>query len=365
MTKDCLNFALVGCGRIVQKHCQSIAHLKSTRLVAVCDVSVERAREVGEQQKVPWYTDYHEMMAKHPEVDVVSVLTPSGDHARHVIELTRYKRHILVEKPMALTVSDAEEMIRACDQAGVRLFVVKQNRTNPPIVKLKEAVQGGRFGKMVAATVRVRWCRTQEYYAQDAWRGTWSKDGGVLMNQASHHVDLLTWLMGDVESVFMYTATRLVTVETEDTAVAVLRFHNGALGVIEATTAARPVDLEGSVSVLGERGAVEVGGFAVNQMKTWNFVDATEEESKGIFALNEAPPNVYGFGHSRYIADVVSCIRDGKFTAVEGIEGMKSLLLINALYESMETGREVPLLFRPRHVRLGRSREAGAPQVPR
>lgn len=348
-----LCFGLVGCGRIAQRHCQVLTALDSTRLGAVCDTVLEKAKAIGAQYGVPWYTDYHEMMTKHPEIQVVNILTPSGSHARHTIDLARYRKHILVEKPIALTVGDAENMIRACDQAGVRLFVVQQNRTNPPIVHLKQAMESGRFGKVVMATVRVRWCRTQEYYDQDAWRGTWAQDGGVVMNQASHHVDLLTWIMGEVESVFAYSATRLVDIETEDTAVGVLRFHNGALGIIEATTAARPVDLEGSISVIGERGAVEVGGFAVNELKTWNFIDGTEEERKQVFASNETPPNVYGFGHARYISNVVQAIREGKLAAVDGIEGMKSLLLINALYESMETGKEIPLLFRPRRVRLG------------
>lgn len=347
-----LCFGLVGCGRIVQKHCQAISGLESTRLAAVCDIVPEKAETVGRQYKVPWYVDYHEMMRKHPEIQIVSILTPSGTHAQHAIDLARHKKHLLVEKPMALTVTDAENMIRACDEAGVRLFVVKQNRTNPPVVHLKRALDSGRFGKLVMATVRVRWCRTQQYYDQDAWRGTWAQDGGVVMNQASHHVDLLTWLMGEVESVFAYSATRLVKIETEDTAVGVLRFHSGALGILEATTAARPVDLEGSISVLGEKGTVEIGGFAVNKLKTWNFADATEEEKRHVFESSETPPDVYGYGHARYLANVVQAVREGRLTAVDGIEGMKSLLLINAFYESMEIGKEVHLLFRPRRSKL-------------
>ena len=173
---------------------------------------------------------------------------------------------------MALTLDDADAMIRACDAHGIKLFVVKQNRFNVPVVKLREALDAGRFGKLVMGTVRVRWCRHQDYYDQDAWRGTWALDGGVLSNQASHHVDLLEWMMGDVESVFAHGATALVDIETEDTAVVrAASSRNGALGVIEATTAARPRDLEGSISILGENGTVEIGGFAVNEMQTWNF----------------------------------------------------------------------------------------------
>ena len=249
----------------------------------------------------------HEMMRSAP-VDVVVVLTPSGAHAQNVTELARYRKHVVVEKPMALTLSDADAMIRACDAAGVKLFVVKQNRFNVPVVKLREALEQGRFGRLVMGTVRVRWCRRQDYYDQDAWRGTWSMDGGVLTNQASHHVDLLEWMMGDVETVYAMSRTALVDIETEDTAVVSLRFTNGALGVIEATTAARPKDLEGSISILGEGGTVEIGGFAVNELKVWNFAEPREgdEDVRGKFSVN--PPSVYGYGHEAYYNHVVDCI---------------------------------------------------------
>lgn len=349
-----MNFAIVGCGRVSKKHIEVLTkHLPDARLVAVCDIQRERAEAVGTQLNIPYFSDYHDMLVRHPEIDVVNVLTPSGDHSRHVIDIAKFKKHIVVEKPMALTLADAEDMIRECDRNGVRLFVVKQNRTNPPIRELKQAVTHGRLGKLVMGTVRVRWCRTQEYYNQDSWRGTWAKDGGVLMNQASHHVDLLTWLMGDVESVFAYSSTRLVNIETEDTAVAVLKFCNGALGVIEATTATRPKDLEGSLSILGEKGVVEVGGFAVNEMKTWELTDESPEERSRKLAVKENPKDVYGFGHLRYLTDVIGSIRSGESNAVEGIEGMKSIILINAMYESMDSAQEVRVMFRPRKSRLG------------
>jgi predicted dehydrogenase len=191
----------------------------------------------------------HEMM-RTVSPDVVVVLTESGNHAQNVVSLAHYQRSIIVEKPIALTLDDTDAMIQACDKAGVRMFVVKQNRFNVPVVKLREALEQGRFGRLVLGTVRVRWCRTQAYYDQDAWRGTWALDGGVLSNQASHHVDLLKWMRGDVDSVFAKGMTALVDIEAEDTAVVMLSFRNGALGVIEATTAARPKDLEGSISVL-------------------------------------------------------------------------------------------------------------------
>ena len=349
-----LRFALVGCGRIAKRHSELLGHrqIAGAELAAVCDVVVEKARRIGERFGVPAYADMHEMCRKE-RIDVLVVLTESGLHARHVLELAPYRKHIVVEKPMALTLDDADEMIRVCDKAGVRLFVVKQNRFNVPVVKLREAVEAGRFGKLVLGTVRVRWCRRQSYYDQDPWRGTWALDGGVLSNQASHHVDLLEWMMGPVESVFAKTTTALVKIEAEDTAVVVLRFRNGALGVIEATTAARPVDLEGSISILGEHGTVEIGGFAVNEMKTWRFASAIPGDEVVMKEYSVNPPNVYGFGHQAYYDHVVHSIAHNTQQLVDGLEGRKSLELVTAIYESVETGREIPLRFAPKRCRLG------------
>jgi UDP-N-acetyl-2-amino-2-deoxyglucuronate dehydrogenase len=351
-----LKFALVGCGRIARRHAELLGkrQIAHAGLVAVCDVFEEKARKIGAEFRVPHFADMHQMM-QSVDSDVVVVLTESGLHARHVAELTRYGKHVVVEKPMALTLDDADMMIRACDAARVKLFVVKQNRFNVPVLKLREALEEGRFGKLVMGTVRVRWCRRQDYYDQDEWRGTWAMDGGVLTNQASHHVDLLEWMMGDVESVFAMSRTALVDIETEDTAVVVLRFTNGALGVIEATTAARPTDLEGSISILGEGGTVEIGGFAVNELRVWRFASAREgdDEVRGRYSVN--PPSVYGYGHQAYYDHVVDCILNDREQLVDGLEGRRSLELINAIYESVETGREVPLRFRPRYCRLGLS----------
>jgi len=349
-----LNFALVGCGRIAKRHSELLGHAQvgNARLAAVCDVVEEKARRIGAEFGVPHFLDMHEMMAKSA-VDVVVVLTESGLHAEHVVALAEHGKHIVVEKPMALTLPDADAMIRACDAAGVKLFVVKQNRFNVPVEKLRQALEGGRFGKLVMGTVRVRWCRGQDYYDQDKWRGTWAMDGGVLTNQASHHVDLLEWMMGDVESVFAMSRTALVDIETEDTAIVALRFVNGALGLIEATTATRPKDLEGSISILGEGGTVEIGGFAVNELKVWSFKSSLpgDDDVRSKYSVN--PPNVYGFGHQAYYDHVVDCILNGRTQLVDGLEGRRSLELINAIYESIETRREVPLRFRPRHCRLG------------
>jgi UDP-N-acetyl-2-amino-2-deoxyglucuronate dehydrogenase len=349
-----LNFALVGCGRIAKRHSEllGLQQIKGATLVSVCDLMEVKAKKIAEQFSISYHTDMHQMMQKE-KIDVVVVLTESGNHAKNVIDLAQYGKHIVVEKPMALTLDDADAMIQACDKSGAKLFVVKQNRFNVPIVKLREALDQGRFGRLVLGTVRVRWCRPQDYYDQAPWRGTWAMDGGVLTNQASHHVDMLEWMMGDVESVFARGVTALAKIEAEDTAVVTLKFRNGALGVIEATTAVRPQDLEGSISILGEGGTVEVAGFAVNKMKTWNFVDALtgDEEVMDKYSVN--PPNVYGFGHQAYYEYVVDCISNSGPHLVDGLVGRKSLELINAIYESIETGKEVYLRFKPKYCKLG------------
>ena len=349
-----INFALVGCGRISKRHSELLGEnqIAGAQLVAVCDKIVSKAQVIADKYTIPAYSCLHDMM-KAEKIDVVVVLTESGLHAQHTIELAPYGAHVVVEKPMALTLDDADAMIEACDKHGVKLFVVKQNRFNVPIVQLRKALDQGRFGKLIMGTVRVRWCRPQAYYDQDSWRGTWAYDGGVLTNQASHHVDLLEWMMGDVESVFAKSKRALVDIEAEDTAVVILKFRNGALGVIEATTAIRPRDLEGSISILGETGSVEVGGFAVNEMKTWNFTEIHQEDSEVIEKYSVNPPNVYGFGHQAYYEHVVDCLDNETAQLVDGLQGRKSLELINAIYESIETGQEVALRFIPKYSRLG------------
>lgn len=349
-----LKFALIGCGRIAVRHSNLLGNgeIKGAKLVAVCDIVEEKAKKIGEEFNVPYFTDYHEMMST-VDLDVVSVLTESGYHAKHVIEIAKYQKHIVVEKPMALTLEDADAMIEECQRFGVKLFVVKQNRFNVPVIKLREAMEANRFGKLVLGTVRVRWCRPQAYYDQDSWRGTWALDGGVLTNQASHHVDLLEWMMGEVESVQAMSRTALVDIEAEDTVIVNLRFKNGALGIIEATTATRPKDLEGSLSILGENGTVEVGGFAVNEMKVWNFVDHQEKDEDVMEQYSVNPPNVYGFGHQAYYEHVVESILGNTQHLVDGLQGRKSLELINAIYESVETKKEVHLRFKPEYCKLG------------
>lgn len=350
-----INIAIIGCGRIAKRHADLLGtgQIAGARLAAVCDIQEERAREFGSRYGVPAFRDIGEMLAS-PGIDAVSVLTPSGMHAEHSIQVARSRRHVIVEKPMALTLSDADAMIKACDDHGVRLFVVKQNRFNVPVVKAREALDAGRFGRLVLGTVRVRWCRDQSYYDHDSWRGTWAQDGGVLANQASHHVDMLSWFMGEVESVHARGITALARIEAEDTAVATVKFRNGALGIIEATSATRPKDMEGSLSVLGSGGAVEIAGFSVNKIRTWQFTESLATDADVVEKFSVNPPNVYGFGHQAYYEHVVDCLANGATALVDGHHGKQSLELIMALYESIASGQEVKLPLQVKHCRLGR-----------
>ena len=262
-----LAFGLVGCGKIARRHANLLGkgEIAGAALAAVCDLDQAAADNFASEYGVKAFPD-PKSMAASDEVDVLSILTPSGAHAENVIELAPFGKPIIVEKPLALRLEDADRVIEVCDRFGVKLFVVKQNRFNEPVVQLRKALNEGRFGQLVLGTVRLRWCRPQSYYDEAPWRGSWQHDGGVLTNQCSHHIDLLVWLMGGVESVFAKSTRALANIEAEDTAVVTIKFKNGALGIIEATTATRPKDLEGSLSILGEKGSVVVGGFAANEL---------------------------------------------------------------------------------------------------
>ena len=349
-----LRFGLIGCGRIARRHADLLARgdIAGAGLAAVCDSDPARAKNFGEAYGVKACASLEELLAL-PEIDAVSVLTPSGLHPEHAIAAARAGKHVVVEKPMALRLKDADAMIRACDEERVKLFVIKQNRFNVPVVKAREALERGRFGKLILGTVRVRWSRDQAYYDQDGWRGTWALDGGVLANQASHHIDLLEWFMGPVTRVFATARTSLAKIEAEDTAVATLEFANGALGVIEATTATRPKDLEGSLSILGEKGSVVIGGFAVNRIDHWAFVEPEPDDSEVLDKYSVNPPDVYGFGHRAYYAHVIRCLEQDSAALVDGLEGRRSLELITALYESIASGEPVALRLDVRNSKLG------------
>ena len=344
ITDRAVRIALVGCGRIAANHFDSFRKIDGLELVAVCDTVAERARAAGETQGVPAFTSYEKMLAEVPS-DAVSICTPSGLHPQHGVLAARAGRHVITEKPMAISLAAADELVQACDAASVHLFVVKQNRLNAPIQLLKRAVDKGRFGRIYLANTTVRWTRPQEYYDQAPWRGTWEFDGGAFMNQASHYVDMIQWLVGPVESVMAKTATLARRIEAEDTGIAVLRFRNGALGTIEVTMLTFPRNLEGSITILGEKGSAKIGGTAVNKVETWQF-EEYDDDDKLIELAASNPPNVYGFGHEPYYRNVLTVLRGEAVPDTDGRAGRKSLELILGIYESAKTGREVPLPLR-------------------
>ncbi|HEX6598696.1 MAG TPA: Gfo/Idh/MocA family oxidoreductase [Gemmatimonadaceae bacterium] len=338
--------ALVGCGRISKNHLEAIDKVQGIRLVAVADTDIERARAVGAARNVPAFGSLDEMLAAVPS-DLVSICTPSGLHPQHGILAARAGRHVLTEKPMAISLAAADELVQGCDAAGVQLFVVKQNRLNPAIQLLKRAVDKGRFGRLYMANVTVRWTRPQSYYDAEPWRGTWEFDGGAFMNQASHYVDLMQWLMGPAESVMAKTATQARRIEAEDSGVAVVKFRSGALGVMEVSVLTFPKNLEGSITILGETGSVKIGGTAVNRVDHWEFADY-DDDDKLVETAATAPPSVYGFGHVPYYENVVAALTGQGKADTDGRAGRKSLELILGIYESAKTGREVPIPLRTR-----------------
>jgi len=336
--------ALAGCGRISKNHFDAIDKIDGLELVAVCDADPARAEQAATENRVACFTSYEKML-KEAKADVITIATPSGLHADQGVSAAQAGKHVVMEKPMAISLTGADALVQACDKAGVQLFVVKQNRLNPPIQLLKHAVEKNRFGRIYLASCTVHWARPQEYYDQAPWRGTWEFDGGAFMNQASHYVDLIQWLMGPVESVMAKTATLARRIETEDTGVAILKFRNGALGSIEVTMLAYPRNLEGSITVLGEKGSVKIGGTAVNKVDYWQFAEY-DDDDKLIEAVDTNPPNVYGLGHQGYYRNVLAVLRGEAKPDTDGRAGRKSLELILGIYESAKTGREVPLPLR-------------------
>ena len=336
--------ALVGCGRISKNHFDALRKIEGLTIAAVCDIVPERAEAAGVQEGVAAFTSYEEMLQR-AECDIVTVCTPSGLHAAQGALAARAGKHVITEKPMAITLGQADELVKACDDAGVFLFVVKQNRLNPPIQLLRRAVDKGRFGRIFMANTTVRWQRPQDYYDAAPWRGTWEFDGGAIMNQASHYVDLIQWLVGPVESVMAKTATQARRIEAEDSGVALLKFRSGALGVIEVNVLTYPRNLEGSITILGEKGSVKIGGTAVNRVEHWLFADY-DDDDKLIDSANTNPPNVYGFGHEGYYRNVLAVLRGEAQPQTDGRAGRKSLELILGIYESAKIGREVPIPLR-------------------
>lgn len=334
-----VNFAFIGCGRISGRHAEALQNSNLAKLVAVCDLNAERARERSHQNHVPYYQNYHDMMVKHPEIDVVTVMTPSGSHFEHACDLvTRYKKHILIEKPMVMTPRQGVELRQVAKAAGVRIFPVFQNRYNKAVQKVKsEVAEGGKLGSIRIGTVRMRWCRPQRYYDLSDWRGTWAMDGGALTNQGVHYIDLLRFICGDIEKVSSIKATLGVNIEVEDTLVATLQFKNGALGLIEVTTAARPDDFEASISCVCEKGLAVISGIATNELQTFS------PDPNACETFSENFPTVYGYGHNEIIDRVALAVRDLGAAPVDYDDGLETIRFLHALYLSSETGQWVKL----------------------
>ncbi|MBD3235388.1 MAG: gfo/Idh/MocA family oxidoreductase [Candidatus Eisenbacteria bacterium] len=347
-----LGFALIGCGKISNKHLHVLDQLAGARAAVLYDRDPQRAH--AQQKKAPEARVARDLDAVlgDPQVGAVTICTPSGAHAELAMAAARAGKHVIVEKPLALTLEDADRMIDACDAAGVKLFVVKQNRYNRPVVAARRALEAGRFGRLFLGGARVLWHRDQGYYDAEPWRGTWAQDGGVCANQAAHHIDLLLWFMGDVVSVFATGSTVLHDIETEDTATVLLRFRHGATATLQATTCTQPRDLEGSLALFGTRGSVEIGGFAATELRTWMFAEesAADEAVRADWCAN---PRQFAYNHQQFYEDVLQTVISDRRALIDGIEGRRSLEVIHAIYESMETGREVALRFESRQSRLG------------
>lgn len=337
-----IRIAIVGCGRISKNHFGSIEKYGSEfELVAICEIDSLVLREHADKYKVPAYFDMEEMLGNE-QLDLVALCTPSGIHPDQTVLAAKHGVHVMTEKPMATRWKDGVRMVKACDEAGVRLFVVKQNRRNTTLQLLKRAVTEKRFGKIHMVHLNVFWTRPQSYYDQgNGWRGTWEYDGGAFMNQASHYVDLLDWLIGPVEKVHaMMSTTR--EIEVEDTGVLSVKWRNGALGSMSVTMLTYPNNLEGSIIILGEKGTVRVGGVAVNDIQLWQFEESKDYDQE-IQSANYETSSVYGFGHPLYYKNVIDVLRGDAEPETDGREGLKSLELLIAAYLSARDGKTVSL----------------------
>lgn len=341
-----IRFALVGCGRISKNHIEALArHGDRAEWVAVCDTRPEALQAAVAATGTAGFDSLDALLAGS-EPDIVVLATPSGLHPQQAIAVARAGRHVLSEKPMATKLDEGIAMVRTCRDAGVKLFVVKQNRLNATVQLVKQAIDEGRFGRIFLSTVNVFWTRPQSYYDAAPWRGRWDLDGGAFMNQASHYVDLLDWLVGPVDSVHAYTATLDRDIEAEDTGVLSARLRHGGLASINVTMLTYPQNLEGSITILGERGTVKIGGTAVNQIDHWQFADV-QPDDEAIRRASYETPSVYGFGHPLYYDNVIKTLRGEANAAVDGYEGLRSLEILIAAYRSARDGQRVglPLVF--------------------
>jgi len=337
-----IRFALVGCGRISQNHLNAVAqHPERAELVAVCDIDRRALSQAVSASGARGYDSLRQLLAES-NADVVVLATPSGLHPEQTVQIAAAKRHVMTEKPMATRWQDGNRMVNACDVAGVRLFVIKQNRRNATLQLLKRTVDKKRFGRIYMVNINVFWSRPQSYYDSARWRGTWEFDGGAFMNQASHYVDLLDWLIGPIESVQAYTATLARNIQVEDSGVMNVRWRSGALGSVNVTMLTYRKNLEGSITILGERGTVRVGGVAVNEIQHWEFADQDEDDLQ-VKNASYQTSSVYGFGHPLYYDNVIKVLRGEAEPDTDGREGLRSLEVLIAAYLSARDGRRVPL----------------------
>ncbi len=333
--------ALIGCGRVAPRHAESILALPETSLVAVADVVESRAQHFATKFGAEAHTDWRKVLDR-ADVDLVHITTPSGMHAEMAIAALQAGKHVIVEKPVALSLADTDRMIAAERASGKKLCVMLQNRFNQPMQELKALVDSGKLGRLHLGAATVRWYRPQEYY-NDGWHGTWAMDGGALMNQSVHHIDALQWLMGEPESVYAQTATRIHEMEAEDVGVAVVRFKGGALATIEGSTLTWPANLEGSVALFGDKGSVKVGGTALNRKEFWKVEGSLEHEREAVMHDLLDPPSVYGQSHQTVIQLFARALVAGTPTPNPASEARRSLALVLGMYESARTGKSVDL----------------------
>ena len=337
-----VKLGLIGCGRISKNHLDAVSQIPEAEFVAVCDCIPDKAQKVAAEYGITKiYTDHHEML-KNEELDLVSICTPSGMHPQMGIDVANAKVNVLTEKPMAINIEAADRLIKACDDNHVKLFVVKQNRLNSTMQLLKRAIEKNRFGRIYMAQANVFWQRPQAYYDAEKWRGTWEFDGGAYMNQASHYVNTIYWLFGNVDSVSAFTATMARKIEAEDTGSAILQFRSGIIASINVTMLTYPKNFEGSITIIGEKGTVKVGGVAVNKIEKWEF-DEYDDDDRIAMDSNYVPPNVYGFGHNPYYRNVADVLLGKAEPSTDGRDGRKSVEIIQAIYRSAKTGKKVSL----------------------
>ena len=342
ITNRKIRLALVGCGRIANNHFGAIeSHAEDIEMVDVCDVNAAALAQAVTRTKATGHSNLADLLAT-TTADLVVLTTPSGLHPEQAIQVAASGRHVMTEKPMATRWHDGVRMVKACDEAGVRLFVVKQNRRNATLQLLKKAVEQDRFGKIYSVAMNVFWTRPQEYYDSAKWRGTWEFDGGAFMNQASHYIDLLHWMIGPVESVMAYTATLARNIEVEDSGVAAIRWRSGAMGTLNVTMLTYPKNMEGSITILGEKGTVRIGGVAVNEIQTWEFADTRPEDAE-VAASSYQTTSVYGLGHPLYYRNVIETLRGEAEPETDGREGLITLELLIAMYLSSRDGKRVAL----------------------